>query len=432
MKTSARHAALDSLLRCDRDEKYSNLELDAAIARHGLEGREKALFTALLYGVIERRCTLDYIISLYSRKPLDKLDAAVLQILRLGIYQILFLNRIPDSAACNESVRLCKESGYTSAAPFVNAVLRQTVRQKDRIPYPDPQKDPLFYLEAFYAFPRRLAEIFTAHFGFARTCSLLEAYNRPAPLTLRVNTLRTTRDALMDELCRNGLHPHPTHLTDSGILLDGAVPVSALSCLTDGRCFVQDEASQYCARLLDARPGQFVIDCCACPGGKSFSLAMDMQNRGTLRAHDLHKSKLSAVQKGGEQLGISILSCHEQDGTVFCPELDKAADRVLCDVPCSGFGVIAKKPDLRHKDPASVIRLPHIQKAILQNGARYVKEGGYLVYSTCTVFAEENEAVIQDFLSSHAEFTPESMRTFYPDTDGTDGFFVAKLRRIRH
>lgn len=430
MKCNARQAALQSLNRAERDGKYANLELDAAIARNGLEGKEKALFTQLLYGVIERKCTIDYLISRFCRIPCEKLDPPVRNAIRLGMYQILYCDRIPDSAACNESVELCKHAGFRSAAPLVNAVLRQTVRQKNALPMPDAEKEPMQYLSVSSSFPLALTERFAKEFGFARAASLLEAYNRPAPLSLRVNTLRTTREELLRTLSEEGISARASRWTDTAVCIDGALPVSTLACLQNGLCFVQDEASQYCAHLLGAQPGNTVIDCCACPGGKSFSVAMDMQNSGVLHAFDLHESKLSLVRSGADRLGISVIHARVCNGAQFCPELSGIADRVLCDVPCSGFGVIAKKPDLRHKDLTATDRLPEIQYSILDNASHYVRNGGDLVYSTCTVFRAENDDIVDRFLLHHPDYTLTEKRSFYPDTEGTDGFFCAKLHRI--
>ena len=206
------------------------------------------------------------------------------------------------------------------------------------------------------------------------------------------------------------------------------VPLSALS-LGDGDFFVQDEASQLCVRALDAHPGETVIDACACPGSKSFGAAIDMENRGRVLSFDLHENKLSLVRAGAERLGITILTAAAHDGRFFQPSLEETADRVLCDVPCSGYGVIGKKPEIRYKDPAECAGLPDIQLAILENNSRYVKRGGVLVYSTCTLLPEENEENVARFLARHPAFAPESMRTFTPDADGTDGFFVCRMRR---
>jgi len=426
---SARLAALRSLLSWERDGKYANLEIDAAVRRWELDGRERGLFTALVYGVIQWKTALDYVISLFSRRPPEKLDPPVLQILRMGVLQILYLDRVPDSAACDESVKLTRSAGVSSASSFVNAVLRQTVRQKDSIPYPDPNTEPLRCAEAVYGFPAPLAKRFFEHFGTERAYRMFSAFNRPAPITLRVNTLRTSRDELLRDLASAGTEAQPAALTETAIRLPDSAPVAELAALQNGLCFVQDEASQWCAHLLGALPDERVMDACACPGGKSFFLAMDMENRGTLLSLDLHRSKLSLIENGARRLGIDIIRADVHDGKEPNPAWFGAFDRVLCDVPCSGYGVIAKKPDLRHKSPTDTDGLPAVQTQILDTVSRYVRSGGTLVYSTCTVFPEENGDIVNRFLAAHPDFTSEAVRTFSPDTDGTDGFFAAKLHR---
>ncbi len=422
---TARNAAFLSLVRCEKAGKYTNLELDAAIRKYGLDESERALYTALVYGVTERAITLDYVISLFSSLPERKIAPAVRVILRLGVYQLLFLDRIPDHAAVSESVELCKRYSR-AAAPFVNAVLRTVIRQKDGITYPDPA--------VRYGLRREVYEMWQEQYGAALAERIAGALNTPARMTLHANTLRLSAGQLREQIeCE----------TVQGVLCPDCVrllehmPVTDFAPLADGQCFVQDESSAYAASLLDARPGMRVVDACACPGGKSFAVALQMQNQGEILSCDLHENKLSLIRSGADRLGISIIKTRAQDAREYCPEFAEA-DRVLCDVPCSGLGVIAKKPDLRHKPLSEISHLPEVQYAILENCARYVRHDGLLVYSTCTLNRAENELVIGRFLAHHGEFAPAlfdtpdgalGMRTIFPDEYGSDGFFVARLRR---
>ena len=434
---NVRQSALATLTRCDRDGSYSNLALDAAIKAGDFSPADRGLLTALVYGVIERRITLDYLIDRLADREPARIDPQVRNILRLGLYQLRYLDRIPPHAAINESVALATRK----SAGFVNALLRGYQRQAKTLTLPARQDGLIPYLSVNYSFPAPLCERFVRIFGEERAERILAAFAVQPPLTVRVNTLKTTREALLAELAAQGHSPTPSPLSPDGILPGSAAPLH--EGVASGRFFVQDTASQLCVRTLDARPGDTVIDACCCPGSKSFGAAIDMENRGRVLCFDLHKNKLSLVSAGAERLGISILETDARDSRTYDPTLCGIADRVLCDVPCSGFGVIAKKPEIRYKDPADSAALPDIQLAILENNCRYVKKGGVLVYSTCTLLPEENEENITRFLARHPEFSPEpfshsgitatgGMLTLTPDEHGTDGFFIARLRRAAH
>ncbi len=425
---TARQTAHKILIKTENSNVYSNISLDHALEGSALSAADRALTSALVYGVIERRITLDYIISALSSRDIKNIDKETLTALRLGIYQLRFMDRIPPHAAINETVSLCsrKSSG------FVNAILRSYTRLTAPIELPMRDDDTVRYLSVAYSVCEALAKKLLDIFGLERTESLLAASFEAPKTTLRVNTLKTTREALLEKI--EGAEP--TEISPVGIRVEGAV--RSLHGFEDGLFFVQDEASQICVGALGALRGELLIDSCACPGSKSFGAAIDMENEGAVRSFDLHKSKLSLISGGAERLGIDIISVAEGDARRFIPELEGVADKVLCDVPCSGFGVIAKKPELRYKDPAQSEPLPDIQLAILKNCSRYVKAGGVLVYSTCTIFPQENEDNIKRFLESEPSFSldgfefgtlkqGEETLSLYPDTHGTDGFFVARM-----
>jgi 16S rRNA (cytosine967-C5)-methyltransferase len=431
---NVRQTALTTLTRCDRDGSYSNLALDAAIKAGNFSSADRGLLTALVYGVIERRMTLDYLIDCLSDRKPDQIDPQVRNILRLGLYQLRYMDRIPPHAAINESVSLASRK----SAGFINALLRAYQRRSKEITLPTKEDGILPYLSVRYSFPIPLCERFIRIFGEERAERVLAAFAIQPPLTIRVNTLKQDRDTLVRMLSTPECLATPSDLCPTAIRLDSTAPLR--EGIEQGLFFVQDIASQLCVRTLDVNPGDTVIDACCCPGSKSFGAAIDMNNQGRVLCFDLHQNKLSLVSAGAERLGISILQTNARDSRTFDPSLVGIADRVLCDVPCSGFGVIAKKPEIRYKDPAESAALPDIQLAILENNCRYVKNGGVLVYSTCTIFPEENEQNIARFLSSHPEFTLESfthgeirakdgMLTLTPDEHGTDGFFIAKLRK---
>lgn len=425
MSANVREAALNSLIRCEQDGRYSNIELDSAIRKYHLEGLDRAFFTTLVYGVIERRLTLDYLLRRFSARPLEELDLLVLHLLRLGAYQILYLDRTPDRAAVNETVEQAKRRCNAGSAAYINGVLRSLSRSREQLPWPDPHRETLTYLSVRYSVPEWICAMWRADYGAERAEQILAAVNRRPHITLRVNTLRISREALAERLAQAGIETEP--VGRHGLALQTDVPIDRLP-LEEGLCFVQDPASQRCAELLDARPGERVLDCCACPGGKSFSIAIGMENQGGVFSADLHENKLSLIRKGAQRLGISIITTGVQDGRALREDWIGAADRVLCDVPCSGLGVMAKKPDLRYKREEEIARLPEVQYAILDNAARYCRIGGHLVYSTCTLRRAENEAQLQKFAACHPEYAVRAEETVFPD--GTqDGFYMALLEK---
>ena len=420
-----RKIAYDVLVRCSSAEQYSNIALDTAIKRSDLTPQDRGLLTALVYGVIEKQITLDAIIdSLCDRKPED-IPPEARTLLRLGIYQLTYLDRVPDHAAVNETVNMAPKR----FRGFVNAILRAFIRGGKQIPIPDKSEDAIRYLSVKYSFCEALCECFVASFGLQRTEELFAAFGEHPDLTLRTNTLRISREELIAKIGEQGIRALPTSESRVGIRVCDKSPVAELYGFAQGLFFVQDEASQLCVQALDAQPHMRVLDACACPGSKSFGAAIDMQNEGSVLSCDLHSNKLSLVKSGAERLGISILTTAERDARTPNEEWIRSFDRVLCDVPCSGFGVFAKKPELRYKDPAVSDSLPDIQLDILRASFPMLKTGGRLVYSTCTILPEENEDNLRRFLSERSDAVLESAETFYPDTHGTDGFFVSVLTK---
>ncbi|MBQ9806107.1 MAG: 16S rRNA (cytosine(967)-C(5))-methyltransferase RsmB [Clostridia bacterium] len=420
---TVREIALQVLNKCVLSEQYSNIALDTALSRHTLTAADRGLLTALVYGVLERGITLDYWIdSLATQK--GEIDAGTRTLLRMGLYQLAFLDRVPDHAAVNETVSLAPRR----TKGFVNAILRAFLRRDKQIDLPDRERDTVAYLSVRYSFLPAICQAFLEIYGVERTESILAAFCQKPPLNLRTNTLKISRDELIERLTEKGYAASATFESPNGICLSGAA-VPELPGFDDGWFFVQDEASQLCVEALDAHRGMRVLDTCACPGSKSFGAAIDMQNEGEVISCDLHKNKLSLVERGAARLGIEIIRVGERDARAANPEWKGTFDRVLCDVPCSGFGVFAKKPELRYKDPAKSAALPAIQREILNTSAEFVKAGGQLVYSTCTLLPRENGENVHAFLAEHPEFELLRERTLYPDVDGTDGFYFAVLKK---
>jgi len=420
-----RAAAHRSLLKM-KSGKYTNLEINATLRRSEMSAADKGLYTALVYGVCERIITLDKTIAKYSKVPLSRIDAEALAALRLGVYQLAFMDKIPDHAAVDEAVTLAGKR----AGGFVNALLRSFIRDNKRLPI--PEKDDKDYLSVAYSVPEELCERFVKWYGKETAEAVFAAFLENEKITLHVNTLKISPEEVCERLS----------CTSSAIAKDCVCTESfegVSEGIEEGIWFVQDEASALCAEVLGAKPGDTVVDTCACPGGKSFAVSIGMKNCGRLYSFDIHDNKLSLVRSGAVKLGVDIISAEQRDARDPDESLFKKADRVLCDAPCSGLGVIGKKPDIKYKDLSSVDNLPAIQYEVLRGAAQYVKDGGVLVYSTCTLNPEENFGVCQRFLEAHPEFCLEPFTwakgesdgslTLMPHTDGTDGFYICKMRR---
>ena len=431
----ARQAALDTLVRIRRDGAWSGAVLDGVIRKYALDRRDAAFASRLVLGVLENRKLCDYIIDSYCSA---KLEPKVRDILRLGTVQLLFMDRVPPSAAVNESVVLCRANGCQRAAGLVNAVLRKIADRRDRFPE-IPGEGSAEYLSIRYSHPQWLAEELIERKGYAFTEAFFAANNLPAPLNLQINTLRVSADDYRRALSRADIAFEAPEEPVGCLLLEGGI-ASELPGYEEGLFYVQDRAARLSVDFAEPKPGMRVLDACACPGGKSFAAAIRMQNSGSILSCDLHEKKLGLLRSGADRLGIDIIQTRAMDARVFAPELEGSFDLVIADVPCSGMGVIRKKPEIREKDRESLQALPEIQKAVLQNVARYVAPGGLLLYSTCTIRAEENEDQVRGFLAENPEFcaeaihtneihAPDGMYTFWPHVDGTDGFFAAKLRK---
>ena len=437
--SDARSVAVEALAAVDRGA-YSEIYLASAIKKAGLDRRDAALCTAICGGVLRNRAYLDFRIAACSSVKLKKIAPRVLQILRAAAFQILYLDRVPDSAAVNAAVEQTRKTGMAKSSGFVNAVLRRLSREKDAPPEID-RSDEGRYLSIRYSHPEWLVRYFLSRIGQAQTEALLEIDNTPAPIVARVNTLRADREKVIQALAAQDVEALAHPLLPDALILSRTGSIDELDAYQNGLFSVQDTASQLCALALDAKPGETIVDVCAAPGGKSFAIASLMENRGKIVACDLHAQRAILIAQGADRLGIPILEAKQADGTVFNPEWEGKFDRVLVDAPCSGIGVIRRKSEIRYKEEASLEALPALQSAILANASRYVKPGGVLVYSTCTLMERENEAVFRDFLKKNGDFSPfdftldglgaseNGCLTLWPQKTGTDGFFVSKMRR---
>ena len=424
MKISARKTAFEILLKIEKDKAYSNLALENNTDLLKLGTRDRSFVSALVYGVTERLITLDYELSLYLTKSIAKLKPDVRCILRLGAYQILFMDKVPQSAAVNESVKLAKEK-CSYAASLVNAVLHKICSSGLVLPENDSSSD---FLSVKYSCPVWLINKWKKDYGEENTVGILETSFGGKSITVRVNSLFITREELIEIFksegvdCKSGDIPYSIEITS----LPGSI--DSLDSFKKGLFHVQDKASQLCALSVEAKPGETVFDLCSAPGGKTFTIAQTMNNNGTIKAFDIYEHRTALIEKGAERLGINIVNAAVADAGVYNKNLG-LADRVLCDVPCSGLGIIRQKPEIKYKNPDELKSLPEIQLKILTNGSNYVKPLGRLIYSTCSLSRAENEKVCERFLASNEGFKLISERTYMPHKDNCDGFFVAVFEK---
>ena len=432
---SARNTALGALIACRKTNAWSDGVLKEYIRRDRLDSRDAALATRLCYGVVQNRMLLDFYLSAFLKSPIGKLQPVVLDILRLGVYQIVMMDRVPVSAAVNEAVEQGKAYANHQAAGLINGVLRAIARNADNLPEPPD-------LATRFSHPPELVELLRQAVGDELLVPLLSSHNEAPGVAVQVNTLRISEHALRHHWEEKGISFRRHPWMPGCFEMTGSGAVDSMKAFRDGRVWVQDAAARLAVAVMSLQPGMRVMDCCAAPGGKSFAAAVELHNRGEIVSCDIHPHKIQLIEKGAERLGISVITAREQDATQSCPEWESSMDAVIADVPCSGLGVIRKKPDIRYKDLQAIQRLPEVQLRILETVSRYLKPGGVLLYSTCTILPRENEAVVNAFLAKHPEFAPvpmelphqlpdggKGMVTLLPCLHDCDGFFIAKLRR---
>ena len=433
----ARETALNVLIACRKDGAWSNGVLKEYLVRDRLDSRDAALATRMCYGVLQNRLKLDHYLKQLLTGKLRDLHPAVRDILHLGLYQILEMDRIPDSAAVNESVALTKKycKKQRSAPGLVNAVLRSTVRDRDTL------KQPKGWQE-IYSHPQALIDLLMGYVGKGRMEAMLKANNEAPKTVVQVNTLKTTSAKLLLELEKAGVEAQPHDWLENCLVLSGTGDLEKLSAFRDGLFYVQDAAAKLSVLCAQIPENSRVLDCCAAPGGKSFAAVIGMNGTGSVTSCDVHAHKAELIRKGAARLGIENLTAQVRDASVRNEEWVGRMDAVIADVPCSGLGIIRKKPDIRYKNLDEMKALPELQLKILQNQADYVRPGGVLLYSTCTLVREENEGVVEAFLASRNDFVLEPLplpKPFPENTSGmlalvpgeydTDGFFICRLRR---
>ncbi|MGN0578870.1 MAG: 16S rRNA (cytosine(967)-C(5))-methyltransferase RsmB [Ruminiclostridium sp.] len=431
---TARQTAYDLLLKTELQGAYSNIALDEALEKSGLAGKDRAFAAALFYGVLERKMTLDYLIRAYSKTEYDKLDKRAVQLLRMGLYQLLYMTAVPESAAVNETVKLCPQR----LKGFANAVLRAFIRGGSKLSFDGLDENGRLSVE--YSCPKWLVKMWRKSYGDECTLAMLKSsFGRP-PLYAKVNTLKCTADSLIERLSSENIPAVRNPLLSDCIEIGKISGIERCKAYREGLFHVQDISSQLCCKIVAPQSGETVLDMCAAPGGKSFSMAEAMENKGRLLSFDLYEARTELIKSGASRLGLDVITAGVNDALLL-NEAIPIADRVLCDVVCSGLGVIRRKPEIKYKPKAEIAEIPEIQRKILDTSKNYVKAGGLLVYSTCTLNPEENEIVAKDFLAKNSDFTPELIsadiaggeggwyRSFFPHITGGDGFFAASFRR---
>ncbi len=442
MSKSARQLAYDALMRVEKEQSYSNITLNIVFLQNNTANRDKSFASMLFYGVLEKKLLLDYNLSRFSDKPINELDTEILVILRMGLYQIFFMDSVPPSAAVNESVKLCKDNRLYNASGFVNGVLRCAVRSGN-LSLPNKRKGKNKYWSIKYSCPENLVRLWRECYGDDITLQMLECIEGRPKICARVNTLKTDREKLVSALENRGIRTECSEILEDCVFLRETGAIEDIEQYSDGFFHVQDTASQLCCRLLNAKSGNTVIDACSAPGGKAFTIAQYMRNKGKIICCDMYENRLGLVRQGAKRLGIDIIETVAADSSVYGKF--PMADRVLCDVPCSGLGIIGRKPELRYKNNIGLDTLPDLQYLILCNCSEFVKSGGILIYSTCTLNPAENNMNIRRFLKEHEEFepydlpVPDGIRrgidecrnelTLFPHINGTDGFFISAVRR---
>jgi len=442
----ARGTAVKTLNRVERTDSYLDKVLDAELKSSDLNDLDKGLLTELTHGVLRWQNKLDWVLNGFSHGNFSKSEINVKNTLRVALYQILFLERIPHAAAVNEGVEFVKRIRGDKPAGLVNAVLRNVIRNIDGIRYPDKAEDEVQYLAVVYSHPHWMVKRWLKRFGFDETQKLLIAQNERPGLSLRINKLKTDPAHFLTQLELQGIQYTGSGYIDYFVKVKGLSKIGQMDLFRNGMFTIQDESAALPCLLLAAHPGERVVDLCAAPGGKTTNIAETMRNEGTIIAVDKYEAKLSLIRASCERLGISNVRFEVADATLLEDTVltDGMADRVLLDTPCSGLGVLTKKPDIKWKrDIADIHNLNQVQTKLIERAAKLVKPGGVLVYSTCTTEPEENQRIVMSFLEQHPEFvvddagkfvnrslvSPEGFVETFPHRHFMDGSFAARLVR---
>ncbi|MBP3706019.1 MAG: 16S rRNA (cytosine(967)-C(5))-methyltransferase RsmB [Clostridia bacterium] len=421
---NARKIAVKALSDIYKSGAYSNITLKNIFSQIQLSTTDKSFISALFYGVLDRKITIDCVLKKFLRKPVEKLGVITYAALQIAIYQIMFMDKTPDSAAVNESVNIVKNSREKYNSSLVNAILRSYLREGFVI----PSENDINSLSIRFSCPEWIIDSFISDYGIDDTVKFLENSLIKPPITLRVNTQRTTAEELLQKLkCEN---INTEIVAENALSVIGSIDIENSPSFKKGYFHVQDMASQKSLSVLTPAANERILDLCASPGGKTFTMAQMMQNKGEIFAFDLYPHRVQMIHSGAKRLGLDIVKSYIGDATVFNDKIGKF-NAVLCDVPCSGLGVIRRKPEIKYKENAVDNTIADIQLKILDNATNYLEDNGRILYSTCTLRKIENELLIKAFLDKHHEYEVKYQHTYMPHIDGTDGFYCALLTKSR-
>lgn len=433
---NTRELILGILMEVTKEGGYSHQVIRAVLDKYQyLDKKERAFITRVSEGTIQTMIELDYIINQYSKVKVNKMKPVIRNILRMSVYQLKYMDAVPDSAACNEAVKLARKKGFASLSGFVNGVLRNISRNLDQTVYPDETTHTMEYLSVHYSVPEWIAAQWVRDYGMEQTKALLEAFLQEAPVTIRTNLLKITPDALEERLKKEGvtavrIHREDTPELNYAFLITGFDHLNALESFREGLFYVQDISSMMVAEWADPGEGDHIIDVCAAPGGKSIHLAEKMHGTGSIEARDLTDYKVGLIEENIVRHGLSNVKAVRWDATVYDESARESADLVIADLPCSGLGVLRKKTDIKYRmTEEGEKELVKLQRDILDQVCSYVKAGGTLLYSTCTIDRMENEENVAWFLEKHTEYTLLRMQQIFPGETYGDGFFLAKLKK---
>lgn len=425
-----RELAFDTLLSITRDGEYSHIALNGVLEKYQyLSKQERSFFTRLCLGTLERQIWIDYVLDLFSTVKGKKMKPAIRTILRMGVYELKFMDAVPAHATCSEAVKLARKKGFGNLKGFVNGVLRNISRSLDTIEL--PREEPAG-LSLRYSMPEWLVEEWLSRFGREKTEEILAAFLEKAPASVRVNTARISREALQERLSAEGVFAEENPAVPDGLFLSGYDYLLGIPAFREGLCYAQDASSMQLSHKAGVKPGDFVLDVCAAPGGKSIHLAQLLSGTGMVEARDLSPAKVALIQENMDRSGLSNLRACQADARVFREADLEKADLVIADLPCSGLGVIGRKPDIKYRmTPEQIGRLAALQREILHTVQRYVKPGGTLMYSTCTVSRAENEENAEWFLREHPGYCLVFQEQLLPKAGWQDGFFMAKFQKAK-
>ncbi|NLM03936.1 MAG: 16S rRNA (cytosine(967)-C(5))-methyltransferase RsmB [Clostridiales bacterium] len=443
---NAREGALKILYDIEKNKAYSNISLNKELKNNKYTQIDKNFITELVYGTLENLIYINHIIQQFSKMKIKNINPWILNIIRLGVYQIIFLDKVPNFAIVNESVNLSKKYNK-KASGFVNGVLRNIIRNKDKLEIKTMDNEHKKYLSIKYSHPQWMVERFLKYFSMDFTEELLKANNKRPKFYIRVNRLKTDVKEVMEILNKANIEVKESPFIPEALIINsGFTQLEKLEIFEKGYIYIQDLSSMLVSRILDPQEGNFVIDICSAPGGKSTYMAELMNNKGQILSRDIHEHKLKLIKQNAKRLGINIINVEHFDATKLDHNLLGKADKVLVDAPCSGLGVIRRKPEIKYrKDENDIKDITQIQRRILQNASQYVKSNGELVYSTCTIIPDENEYIVEDFLKNNSKFKlidinskyskiipgehGGKMVQLYPHIHDVDGFFIAKLMK---